>query len=790
MRGPAGYDAGMRRLLLAFLALAPATAAAQPAPRPPDPAKQVIVLWNDAEPEAKGIAEHYAARRAIPAANLCRVTTTTAETIGWLEFREQILRPLGRFLERFPEALYLVPVYGIPLRISEETPENDAPADGPPGTVTKWVTGRDYASVDAELALIPQPGHDLEGWLDSEVYGKDEPLTPAHRLFLVSRLDGPTPAVAKALVDRAVYAETYGLSGGAGVDARGLDPATALGKIDAEIRRAKEVFEAAGIACKLEDTAEAADLSGFADCAFYWGWSASDWTGTGGFAFRPGAVAAHLHASSAATLRQPERGWVGPLLAHGAACAAGTAYEPLVTGFPSMTVVFDRLLKGYTWGEACAMGNLKLSWMAVFAGDPLYAPFAPGLRERQEKNRSLASDGWTRAAAALDAGDLDGAAKIVEDIRGIGVPLQGARDISFLSREIASRRIGKPAGPVEELVKKLEEAQAARGKGDDKAAQGALEKAVALSPSSFDANLALGRLLVDSGRAQAALAPLEKAQKVFPADPALREPLGRALAANGKYEAAIPLLSDAVQDGAGPDATAALGDCFLKTRQSAKAVLFLTEATAKSPRNRAAFAALARAHEDLKDFPSAFKAFKSAVRIYPSGSEDITAWKNVWKAYQLTALHSGDRREKEDVDWVLRDFDNPEHQPPTRGQAVEIQKQADAAAGGESPVGLGTIPTDPLKVPGLPRLVVGNASSADVTVFLKGPCARLLRLPPLGAAGAAGKEYGVFPGDYEVVVVVKRGSDRTVLRTSVTFEISTRYGMILDNSLAMVFPAK
>ncbi|KAF0242144.1 MAG: hypothetical protein FD180_4074 [Planctomycetota bacterium] len=755
-----------------------------------DPGKQVVILLNESLAESAAVAKHFAAKRGIPEANLCRVKTTDKETLTWDEFRGQILKPLGRFLEKFPEALYIVPVYGIPTRISEESPENDAPTDGPEGTITKFVTGRDYACVDAELALIPRPGHELEGWIDSDLFGKDERITPAHQLFLVSRLDGPTAAIAKALVDKAIYAETYGPVGDAWLDTRGLDKATPLGKTDEEIRLAKAMFEAAGIPVHHEDTAAAQDVSTFRDCVFYWGWYAADYTGTSPFMFRPGAVAAHLHSQSAFSIRQDSRQWVGPLLAHGATCSAGTVYEPLTVGFPTMGLVLERLFRGYTWGEACALGNRKLSWMAVFVGDPMYAPFAKGMKDSQERNRALASESYGKAAAAIDAGDLDGAQKTIEEVSKIGVPMEGAQDVAFLAREIASRRLGKANGTVADLVKKLDEARAAREKGDDKAAQAAMEKAVALSSMSWDANFTLGAFLVETGKAQQALQPLEKAQKSRPDSHELREPLGRALAANGKFELAIPLLEDAVADGAGSDCIAILGDCFLKTRQAVKAIQFLTDATKKDAKNRAAFVALAKAHEENKDVPSAIKTFKEAMRIYPEKNEEIAAYKDAWRSFYTTAGHGKDKREKEDVEWVIRDFDNTEYQPPTKGVALEIAKQADAAVGTEGPVGLGTIPGEEMKVPGLPRLAVGNASSAELTIYLKGSCARLIKMNPLNALNPTVKDYGVYPGDYDVLVVVKRGADKTVLSGRVTFHLNMKYGMVMDNSLAMKFPAK
>ena len=35
----------------------------------------------------------------------------------------------------------------------------------------------------------------------------------------------------------------------------------------------------------------------------------------------------------------------------------------------------DRLLKGYSWGEAAYMSEAVLSWQMCFIGDPLYRPF-------------------------------------------------------------------------------------------------------------------------------------------------------------------------------------------------------------------------------------------------------------------------------------------------------------------------------------------------------------------------------------------------------------------------------
>jgi uncharacterized protein (TIGR03790 family) len=61
---------------------------------------------------------------------------------------------------------------------------------------------------------------------------------------------------------------------------------------------------------------------------------------------------------------------------HGACVTAGAVYEPFLTGTPSVDILMDRLLKGYSWGEAAWMAQPLVSWQMCFVGDPLYRPFA------------------------------------------------------------------------------------------------------------------------------------------------------------------------------------------------------------------------------------------------------------------------------------------------------------------------------------------------------------------------------------------------------------------------------
>jgi len=114
------------------------------------------------------------------------------------------------------------------------------------------------------------------------------------------------------------------------------------------------------------------------DCALYYGWYAGNIAGPfnqPGFKFVPGAVAAHIHSYSAATLRDENSGWAGPLVSRGAAATVGNVYEPYLELTAHLDVLNDRLLHGFTFAESVFMSSRVLSWMGVALGDPLYRPY-------------------------------------------------------------------------------------------------------------------------------------------------------------------------------------------------------------------------------------------------------------------------------------------------------------------------------------------------------------------------------------------------------------------------------
>jgi tetratricopeptide (TPR) repeat protein len=216
-------------------------------------------------------------------------------------------------------------------------------------------------------------------------------LHPTNGVLLVTRLDGPTPSVARGLVDKAMQAERDGLWGRAYFDLRNTsDPAMKPG--DDWIRGAAEICRRLGFETVVdENPGTFPPAFPLRQVAFYAGWYSQDVDGP--FAlpkveFMPGAFAYHLHSFSASTLRATNRGWAGPLLAKGATATMGCVDEPYLAGTPDMSSFFGRFIyHAFSFGEAAYACQSVLSWQTTAVGDPLYRPFA---RMPEELRQDLA----------------------------------------------------------------------------------------------------------------------------------------------------------------------------------------------------------------------------------------------------------------------------------------------------------------------------------------------------------------------------------------------------------------
>ena len=415
-RGPwAGLLAGILTFVAAFgLPRLPAAT----------PGESTVVLYREGHAESKAVAEHYARRRAVPDKNVIGLKTSSDITLSraayQAEIEEPLIRALGeRGLARFdpvgPKAAsaqpqvpsrctdasvqYIVLSYGMPYRIANAPHLLAGETNGLPQPLQ-----RNNASVDSELSLLPLAGrYPLAGPLQNPFYVNTNKhlFTPTHGVFLVGRVDGPSPDIARRLVDHAILCETNGFMGEAYFDARNITSGSYQAG-DIWITNAAAAARRTGFATHLDNVAATLPTTyAMPNIGLYFGWYTTH--ADGPFArdlveFLPGSIAYHLHSFSAGEPRNASKHWVGPLLSKGATVTFGCVDEPYLEFTPNPHAFLELLVIGeFSVGEASLACQPHLSWANAFFGDPLFRPFQTDLRaleERQQKSGSPAHP-WT-----------------------------------------------------------------------------------------------------------------------------------------------------------------------------------------------------------------------------------------------------------------------------------------------------------------------------------------------------------------------------------------------------------
>ena len=163
--------------------------------------ERVLILVNDRMPESVEVGRYYAERRRIPPGNILRLKTNTGETMPLEEYKDQIENPLRNYLDANNGAmrrriLYIVPVYGIPLKVPERF------------------------AVDSEISFMYVGHEDMKPPMRNPYYAPTGSRPPhfaewsdgpaaanGFKMFVVTRLDGPSAAIARGLVDKAIEGE-------------------------------------------------------------------------------------------------------------------------------------------------------------------------------------------------------------------------------------------------------------------------------------------------------------------------------------------------------------------------------------------------------------------------------------------------------------------------------------------------------------------------------------------------------------------------------------------------------
>ena len=300
--------------------------------------EEVLLLTRWDSSDSKKVARHYAARRGVPEKNILELSFFKGKKYR----NSQILEDVREHLldnGLAGKIRVIVPSFNMPLRDSAESLDSRLV-----DLFDRYTWGR--------VMGTPNP-----------VFGQNAHHDPSLGLYLVSRLDGPTPEIAMSLVDKALEAEQ-------GVTAR--SGAAFFSNPDFK----KECLKAAerhGVKVHSKDTSFTKENTIPDDTLWFFG-SGHPYRHIRITPWPVGAVAGFLKSDTLTQLADKEaRFWVQGLLEEGVTATYGAVFEPYVQGYTRGDVLLDRFWTGrYTFAEAFAMATPTVRWAMCAVGDPLY----------------------------------------------------------------------------------------------------------------------------------------------------------------------------------------------------------------------------------------------------------------------------------------------------------------------------------------------------------------------------------------------------------------------------------
>ena len=244
------------------------------------------------------------------------------------------------------------------------------------------------AAVDSELMLLWWDDYRKYRWVVNTLNWRHRTNAATRQqlplaywdlpVLMVSRVDAPTPEIARRMIDHAIQAERKGLTGTVYVDARGLKRSAGHGSYDQSLRDlAHMLWDHSDLRVRLDNRPSLFGPDRCPDTMLYCGWY-SPRKYVQAFTFVPGAVGYHIASFEAVSLRIPgQQGWCARMLEDGITATIGPVAEPYVQSVPPPHDFFGLLLTGrFTLAECFAYTVTFNSWMQMLLGDPLYRPFA------------------------------------------------------------------------------------------------------------------------------------------------------------------------------------------------------------------------------------------------------------------------------------------------------------------------------------------------------------------------------------------------------------------------------
>ncbi|MDQ2773372.1 MAG: TIGR03790 family protein, partial [Acidobacteriota bacterium] len=346
---------------------------------------RVLVVYNAGNSESRSVAEYYIGKRSIPPSNICKIKPSSTDFLEEGEFRKSVKAPIQACLNQIGKdrILYIVFSYETPFDLSVK---------GQTYALDQFVAdiwddflpdrAAEQTEVQPYFGRAQSEGNIYEPYVPLSEYRKK---SGSRQLYSVWRLDAPTAALAKGLVDKALFAESRGLSGQACFDRRyGAIASVAdysYGAGDWDVFQAGEFARKAGFKI-LEDTHEqefgAAPAPMRCDsAALYAGWYSLDHYNDA-FSWNPGALGIHLDSASASNPRGGSN-WAANAVTRGITVTSGAIGEPYLENLPHPDQAFLYLFQGANVGDALLRSTRLLKWRIINIGDPLYRPFPNGV---------------------------------------------------------------------------------------------------------------------------------------------------------------------------------------------------------------------------------------------------------------------------------------------------------------------------------------------------------------------------------------------------------------------------
>ncbi len=379
---------------------------------------QVIVIANTQMEQSLKAAQHYCAKRNVPAENVLALPlgTQLADTISRGDYQVRLAEPIRARLRGGDGTIKcLLMVYGVPYKVAgrgmlneqgdklkelkllleqekDKLGQDVTPADNNGSEHTQQsdhlithlqsqidlIEGRETdASVDSELSMVLCGPYELYRWQPNRL-NKDAGENDANTI-MVCRLDGPDAEIAMRLVDKAIAGERNGLKGTACIDSRGIENSSkpsVLARYDQSLRELAVIAKfRTSLIVKEERTSKLFEAGACPDTAIYCGWySLRKYVDA--FDFVDGAIGFHIASFEAVQLHDPNSTqWCPAMLKDGVTATIGAVAEPYLHSFPLPKDFFLELFEGRCLVEAYYRTAPFNSWRLVLIGDPLYTPF-------------------------------------------------------------------------------------------------------------------------------------------------------------------------------------------------------------------------------------------------------------------------------------------------------------------------------------------------------------------------------------------------------------------------------